>query len=317
MKSLVSRFLLLFVLACFSLSCARGPQAPKAPVPLKLGYSVSLKSITPANMAAAKAAGVDYVETSLGSFLADDRTFKASEKQIREALRKAKEAADNAGIQIWSIHMPYSQQMDISLLDEQARQEVVAVHKKVLEYCRILQPKVILFHPSYYLGLNEREARKAQMIKSSTELLPAVKSLKATMVIENMLGPKLLADAKRERPLCRTVEETMELLGRLPQEVYAAVDMNHIKNPELLIRALGPRLKSVHVADGTGEKENHWFPCSGKGKNNWVAILAALEEAGYRGPFLYESAHEDIKDLQACYQTLFKAFVASKTQTPQ
>ncbi|MEC3880521.1 sugar phosphate isomerase/epimerase family protein [Parapedobacter sp. 10938] len=66
--------------------------------------------------------------------------------------------------------------------------------------------------------------------------------------------------------------------------------MNHIKHPERLIRALGKRLKHVHIADGTGDAENHWLPCSGKGNNDWPAILAALDEAGYAGPFMYECA---------------------------
>jgi hypothetical protein len=99
---------------------------------------------------------------------------------------------------------------------------------------------------------------------------------------------------------------------RLPADIYSAIDMNHIKNPENLIRAMGPRLKSVHMADGHGEAENHYFPCSGQGSNNWVAILAALHEAQYSGPFLYESAHADVKDLKPCYASIYEAFVKEK-----
>ncbi len=81
-----------------------------------------------------------------------------------------------------------------------------------------------------------------------------------------MLGFDLLVDAKRERPLMRTVEEAVELMNRLPEDIYSAIDMNHIKYPEKLILAMGKRLKSVHIADGTGKQENHFFPCSGQGQ---------------------------------------------------
>ncbi|WP_377164046.1 sugar phosphate isomerase/epimerase family protein [Rufibacter sediminis] len=293
-------------------ACATKPPQQKAAQPRKVGYSIALKNITPENMAYAKSVGVDYIETSFQAFIDDKRQFKLSEAEIRKAVAEAKQAADKAGIKIWSIHMPYSKTIDISLANEQERQAVVALHQQVLTYAKALQPQVILFHPSYYLGLNERETRKAQMIKSSGELLPAVQELNATMVIENMLGPELLADANRERPLCRSVEETLEIMGRLPKNIYAAVDMNHIKHPERLIRALGKRLKSIHVADGHGEKENHFLPCSGQGGNDWPEILAALDEVNYQGPFLFESAYKDVKELKECYLSLHSAYVAQK-----
>lgn len=260
----------------------------------------------------AKSVGVDYVEISFGSLIDGNRNFKVSDEEMSALMRKAKKAADEAGIRVWSIHMPFGKRIDLSLTDEAERRQVLALHRKVLGYCKILEPEIILFHPSYYLGLNEREARKKQLVKSATELNETVRSMKATMVIENMLGPELLVDAERERPLCRTVEETVEIMNRLPKSIYAAVDMNHIKNPENLIRALGKRLKSVHIADGTGEAENHYFPCSGQGTNNWTAILAALHEARYSGPFLYESAVDDVRDLKACYDSMYSSFVEEK-----
>jgi len=284
----------------------------KTPKPLKIGYALGVTKVTAEQMKAARLGGVDYVEISFGGLIDGNRNFKVSDEEMMALMHKAKKAADDAGIKVWSIHMPFGKNIDLSLTDETERRQVVALHRKVLGYCKILQPQVILFHPSYYLGLNEREARKKQLIKSATELNKTVRSMKATMVIENMLGPELLVDAERERPLCRTVEETVEIMNRLPKNIYAAVDMNHIKHPENLIRALGKRLKSVHIADGTGEAENHFFPCSGQGHNNWTEILAALHEARYSGPFMFESAFEDASDLKTCYEAMYNAYVGEK-----
>lgn len=312
MKNAFSLPVFTFILCLLFTACLVSPKQEKIPEPLRIGYNVALKNISPEQMTYAKSVGVDYVETSFGAFIDENRTFKISDAEMLAVVQKAKAAADQAGIEIWSIHMPFGKHIDISLADEGQRQQVVALHKKVLGFARLLQPRIILFHPSYYLGLNERETRKSQMIKSSRELLTAVKDIKAGMVIENMLGPQLLVDAKRERPLCRTVEETVEIMNRLPADIYSAVDMNHIKNPEHLIRAMGTRLRSVHIADGHGEKEDHYFPCSGQGSNNWMAILAALEAAKYKGPFMFESAHKDVKDLKICYQTLYADFLKGR-----
>src|SRR5690606_35502362 len=176
---------------------------------------------------------------------------KLTDEQIVAKLTEAQRFADEVGINIWSVHMPYGQYIDLSLIEETAREEVVAVHEKMEAHLEILEPEVILFHPSWYLELNERDSRKSQLVKSATQLEESVRAIGATMVLENMLGPELLASGGRERPLMRTVEEVQEIFQRLPSTIQLAVDMNHIKNPENLIRAMGSRLKSVHVADGT------------------------------------------------------------------
>lgn len=278
------------------------------PKPLKIGYSIGVVSITPQKMKYAKSVGIDYVEVSMSAFLDKSLGFKFTAEEITEKVKAAKKAADEAGIKIWSVHMPFSKEIDLSLANEEERRKVVALHTAVLKYCKLLEPSVILFHPSYFLGLNERDTRKKQLIRSAVELNKEVKAIKAIMVIENMLGFELRV-ADRERPLCRSVEETVEIMNSLPSDIYSAIDMNHIKNPEKLILAMGKRLKSVHIADGKGKKEDHFFPCSGEGENNWTEILKALDEVGYKGPFMYESAYKDVKDMKICYDTLYQNFI--------
>lgn len=284
-------------------------EAPEIPKPLAIGYGLGIGSFNQETLTYAKSVGVDYVEASgMSTYVDGDLNFKMSDKEMRNHLEAAKAAADASGIDIWSIHMPFGKNIDLSVLNKEDRKKVVETHAKLVEFLEVLEPEVILFHPSYYLGLNERDQRKAQLIKSAEELNEKVKNIGAIMVIENMLGPKLLVDENRERPLMRTVDETVEIFNRLSDDIHCAVDMNHIKNPEKLIRAMGDRLKSVHIADGTGEAENHFFPCTGKGLNNWNDILVALDEVGYQGPFMYESRPEDEKQYLECYQNLFQNF---------
>jgi len=285
--------------------------AQTLPAKLRVGYNIPVTKITAKHMKYSSSVGVDCIEVNFGGIVDKDRKFLLSDAAIIDTLKKAKKAADDGGIDIWSVHMPFGEHIDISLPNEQERKAVVAMHKRLIQYCKILHPKIILFHPSWFLGLNERELRKTQLIKSVTELNKAVKSIGAIMVVENMLGPQLLRDSLRERPLCRTVEETVEIFKRLPTDVYSAIDLNHIKNPENLIMAMGPRLKTLHVSDGTGAAENHWFPCYHKGKNNWVKILTALNDVHYTGPFLYEAAYHDANELKPCYLSLYQDFVNS------
>lgn len=288
--------------------------APKKPKKLEIGVAMAIQKITAENMHYAKSVDIHHIEVGVGALIdRETLTFTKSHEEILKLVTDVKKAADDAGINIWSIHMPFGNKIDLSMRSEEARAKTIELHKKVLEYVKLLDPEIILFHPSFYLGLDEREARKLQLIKSATELNKHVKGIGASMVIENMLGYELvLANGKRERPLLRTVEEAVEIMERLPDDIYSAVDMNHIKNPEKLIRALGKRVKTVHVADGTGKAENHAFPCSGEGENNWVEIIAALDETGYSGPFMYESKYPDLKDLKTCYDSMYDAYIHSR-----
>ncbi|UAY55604.1 sugar phosphate isomerase/epimerase family protein [Arachidicoccus terrestris] len=280
--------------------------------PMAVGFSFPLSKINDSSMARIKSVGIDCIEIAGISALVDKQThLRYSDDQLRQMALKAKKAADKAGVKIWSIHMGYGSHIDLSERDESKRQKTITFHKKVLDMCEVLRPQIILFHPSWYLGLHERQQRTDQLIKSCKELLPIIEKQGATMVVENMLGFELQKDEKYERPLCRTVEETKRIFSRLPAAIGSAIDMNHIKNPEKLILAMGGRLKTLHVADGNGKQENHYLPCSGKGENNWNAILGALYTVRYRGPFMFECHYKDISELPACYNTLYEDYQAS------
>lgn len=276
---------------------------------LKVGYSVAISNVTAERMKAAKAAGIDCIEVSLNQYVDKEKlTFLKSDEEIEAICKLANAAALEAGVEIWSVHMPFSKEIDLSLADDDKRLAVITLHEKVLKFCKLISPKIILFHPSYFLGLNERELRTKQLLKSALALNRSVKKMGATMVIENMTGFELvMADGKRERPLMRTVEETVEIFGRLPKDVYSAIDLNHIIAPEKLVLAMGKRLKTIHVADGDGKAEKHFFPCDAKGDNDWKAIMKALDKVKYKGPFMYESKAPTLKDYKACYLKLLEA----------
>lgn len=312
MKYLIILFSLLFY-SCEAEEPKTTDDLPEVeePQPLEIGYSVPVTRITVEKMTHAYESGIRHVEASgMNTFFDKKGVYSKTDEEVKQIMLDAKAAADAAGINIWSVHMPFSQAMDLSTIVEEDREKVVQGHARLLKHLEILQPEIILFHPSYYLDPpGQRDLRKSQLITSALELDAAVRDIGATMVLENMLGPELMK-GDRERPLMRTVAEVSEIFNRLPKSIGLAVDMNHIKNPEIMIRKMGDRLKSVHIADGTGKAENHYFPCSGEGENNWVDILAALDEVKYSGPFLYESAYDDEMDIVECYlQNLYPKYI--------
>ena len=295
------------------LLAATGTAAAKAPKTLhRLSVGSSSGAFGPVDnwtvetFSKAVSEGVGYIEIGAGTLFLDKRD--TTDALVEARCRKVKAAMDEAGLKVWSIHMPFGRTIDISASDEEVRRQTVELHKRVLRFCGIMKPKYILFHPSWYLRPGERPQRIAQLVRSVEELRPEVKRAGATMVIENMLGYELMRDEQRERPLNRTVEETCHIMSLLPRDVYAAVDTNHIDEPEKLISALGRRVKTVHISDGDGRNECHDMPQTGRGDNDWTAILQALDrDARYKGVFMYEANCRDFKAMKSCYDRLYEA----------
>lgn len=243
-------------------------------------------NLTDATMKELKEAGLDCIEISLTGLVNGDNPIPFPE--LKKRMRNVRKAADAAGIRIRSIHMPYHEDADISFPDEDKR---VANLKNVRDYIdavSVVDAEYILFHPSAMPGVQpgRRQEHISALVKSINELNPVVKEIGAHILIENMRGPKLMRSNGYERGLGRTVEEMESIMALMPEDVYVCVDLNHISEPEKLIRAMGKKIKSLHVCDSDGSKDCHWLP--GKGTNDWAAIFASLRDVGYDGPWLYE-----------------------------
>ena len=56
------------------------------------------------------------------------------------------------------------------------------------------------------------------------------------------------------------------------------------------VRAVGKKIVTTHVSDYDFVDEKHWLP--GEGKVDWQALVQALKDVGYNGPWLYEIGFE-------------------------
>lgn len=312
LKTSLNSTLLLILMVSMNCLCMDAIGQVRAPQKLRIGTTISvfggLEGLIYENLKEARASGITDIEISLTGLVNGDNPIPNSE--LKEKFRRVKHDADRAGINIWSIHMPYGADCDPSHVDEAIRSHSESAYRSYIDVVSVLSPEIILFHPSWRLGLNERKQRMSQLAKTIASLNEDVKEIGAVIVLENLLGPKLLRKPRVERPLGRTVEEMVAIMDLMPADVYAAVDMNHIKNSERLIDALGSRIRSVHIADGDGEKECHQLP--GRGKNNWNLILQALDRAGYTGPFLYEIREKEVDgfaELVTTYDKLYKSYI--------
>ena len=225
----------------------------------------------------AKRSGFKYVEVALNQCY---RGVPANEVVSRVHFLKNK--IDSTGLKVWSIHLPFSRTLDISVLDDNEREKNVAFIAEMIELSAMFNPSRLVLHPSSEpISENIREQRIKNSIQSIDTLRKYANSINAQLCIENL--PRTC--------LGNTPEELLRIVESFP-DVGICFDTNHYLkgNPVDFVRKTGHRIKTLHVSDYDGDDERHWIP--GDGSIDWGKLTHEIYQAGYDGVFMFETTKD-------------------------
>ena len=209
-----------------------------------LGVGSSTSSMSPEEMAAAAKAGVEYVEIGISG--------RGTVAEIREKALHAKRMADEAGLKVWSCHLPFSRKLDISVLNDSARMANLEFLTEMIAICGEVGPEKLVLHPSSEpIADGEREQRIRNSIASIGILRREAARIGAQLCIEDL--PRTC--------LGRNSAELLRIIAPYP-EVKICFDTNHLLSEDLLhfVEACGDRIATVHVSDYDMVDERHWLP---------------------------------------------------------
>ena len=227
-------------------------------------------------------------------------TGRQSTEETEAWAKEMKTAADRAGVEIWSIHIPFGGIYDISKVDEDERQAAVAANAADMEISsRILKPKYFIIHASAEpISDEERAARFESSRKSLKELAAKAK----------VCGVGLLVEDLPRTCLGNTSTELLSIINGI-DNTDICFDVNHLlqESHVSFVRNTKGRIKSTHMSDYDAVDERHWLP--GKGVINWTELLKGLVAAGYTGPFMFEVTRGNpptisMEDLAQCWKKL-------------
>ncbi len=219
-----------------------------------------------------KQAGVAAIEYN-------DQSFPRFWKDPLDQVSAAADLARELGLELWSAHNPCAD-YDVATLDEQARREAVEATRYMIGVLgRIGVRHLVVHHVS---GPADRDPGILEAgHRVLAELLPVAADSGVTLLIEN-LG---------NWPVARLLP-TLELFGE--EHLGIVVDVGHAHHSPLPvtaeseIRAAGPHLRSLHVHDNHGPQAGDEHLPPGWGTVDWPAVVRALADVGYRGPFMME-----------------------------
>lgn len=186
-------------------------------------------------------------------------------------------ASRETGVDLWSIHLPFSAEYDISRCDEYG-EKTVQEEEELIRVAANAGFKVAVVHPSAEpIAEGDRRARLERSRENLMRLSSFAKALGMRLAVEDL--PRTC--------LGHSSDDINYLLTGNP-DLGICFDTNHLLMEDNIhfVRRLGSRIITLHVSDYDFIDERHLLP--GQGKNNWAGIVDALEEAGYCGPWMNE-----------------------------
>lgn len=188
------------------------------------------------------------------------------------------------GVELWSIHLPFSSRLDISHTNNELRSIAIYTNRTLIEAAGKSGIKVAVLHPSSE-PISDEE--RPERMRRSRE---AIIMLRAEC---DKYGMKLAVENLPRTCLCNRAAEMVTLLEGTGAGVV--FDTNHSlidENVSFLTVLVDSGLKvySLHISDYDFIDERHRLP--GDGLNNWKGIFAQLERAGYDGPMMYEVSRQ-------------------------
>lgn len=200
----------------------------------------------------------------------EEEKLVAQKEALVEAIRAEK-------LCVWSVHLPFGKGWDVAHYDEAERDAVVASLKRVIDLTAGWGARKYVLHGCLEpVAPEQRPVRVARSIQSMRELDEHAKKYGARIALEDL--PRSC--------LANTSIETRAMM--LAAGVEICFDVNHLlgDSHEKFLELLAPHVVTTHLSDYDGINERHWLP--GKGIVPWKQIFLGLQQAGYRGPFLFE-----------------------------
>lgn len=231
-------------------------------------------TLTAALLEQGRADGIPWIEVALNACYRG-----VPMEQIAPRIEALKKTVDSTSVKVWSVHLPFSRKLDISVLDDSLRRENVAFMAKMIRRSAIFAPRRLVLHPSSEpIADAEREQRIVHAIASIRELKPVADEIGAVLCIENL--PRTC--------LGNTPEELVRIVDAVPG-AGICFDTNHyvMGSTAHFIEVAGERIRTVHMSDFDFENECHWLPF--EGDIDWAAFLRDMrDKAHYDGVMMHE-----------------------------
>lgn len=216
----------------------------------------------------------------------------------RGAVERAAARIHELGMEAYSFHAPFSDQIDIASPDPSRRAGALSEILRAAEAAALLKVHYLVIHPgpeqSNEISAEERLARMENVVASLSVVTARCRELGIMCVLENKLPHLLFGNTSDILWILDAISTT---------EIGACLDTGHATiagDISALVHKLAGHLRLIHAHDNDGRFDEHRTP--GEGVIDWEKLLRDLVQAQFHGAFILELSSE--RDMEA---TLAKA----------
>jgi sugar phosphate isomerase/epimerase len=204
----------------------------------------------------------------------------------RAMVQRAADVLSELGMEAYSFHAPFADNIDIASLDDAQRKGSLAEVLQAAEAAAILQVHYFVIHPGPEhppeTSEGEQLARMWNVAATLNEVARRCRELGIICVLENKLPHLLFGNTS----------DILWILDAInAAEVGACLDTGHAflsGDLQSLIKKLRGHLRMIHAHDNHGERDDHFPP--GDGRIDWEAMLRDLMKIEFRGALMLEIA---------------------------
>lgn len=268
------------------------------------GISINIESSNfNSSLTSIAAAGFKYIEITIKQgYGIMDRTDSDVKTDLTNKLNQVKAN----GLTVWSIHLPFDDANYTHIAGkENVRVQSVENIMRVLRLCveTIPECKNYVLHASKGV-LSPRSESVAQARKSLNQMLPEAKALGVRLCVENLVGS-----------LCYSIEEMENTISGL-NDAWVTYDIGHAHCVGIdvvqFLKAIGPRLGTVHIHDTMFGTKNDSHSLIGQGNiNQWEDVYRTmLKDNRYRGVFMFELTGKNPNTVMNSYKKIVSDYQA-------
>lgn len=233
----------------------------------RIGLSTCHKEICEDLFKAYQCAGITDMELENGRQTCNDLDYKLVQTWARRY-----------DVRLWSYHLPFKPHEEVDISKWQSKNNAVMRLSEFIKKASDIGIDKFVIHPSGEPIADDQRKDQMECAKESLAKLAEIAAQNGAVVAVEDLPRTCLG---------RNSDEILELISGHPA-LRVCFDTNHLLSEDILafIRKVGNKIVTLHVSDYDFINERHWLP--GEGDIDWQAVLAALKEVGYQGPWLYE-----------------------------
>ena len=241
-----------------------------------------------------------YANFAYSSRHEGDSLFEKPDAEVLAFFREQSAVLREVGIAVGQTHAPFpsNRLTETSISQEEHHFRLARLSVRIT---RELGCDYMVLHPAFnnHIPYDGRPDIAADHWEKNRvfylSLLSEARECGVTVLLENMWGrifqtvPIFPSAISHAPEFCEWIDRLNEEAGE--ERFGACLDTGHAlltgDDPAAMVRALGGRLKALHMHDTKPDADLHTAPFDGT--CDWVSLAAALREVGYAGTLNFET----------------------------